>query len=184
MVTRHDNGQDHDAENYFMDAIGAFEEGKFADAAPRFELLARLVPDHPLALLMLGRSLIELHEFERAVTALHGHLNIDPNSVEARIYLGLAYTECGKQDLAQEKFEEALSIKTNSLLAMENLIIMKISSGKLEEALAELMKLKTEYPRDGNIIELIILALGRQGAWNAAKQYIHSLEDLTAATHA
>jgi tetratricopeptide (TPR) repeat protein len=175
LVTRrdHDDGEDLDAEHYFMDAIGALEEGKFLDAAQRFEMLAKLVPDHPLARLMLGRSYVELLEFEKAVTTLHEHLNIDPNSVEARIYLGLAYAECGQPDLAEEMFKEALAIKSNSMLAMEDLIIVKISSGRLDEALEELVRLNKEHPKDRNIIELIVLVLGQQGAWQAASQYVH-----------
>jgi tetratricopeptide (TPR) repeat protein len=169
-------GSNRDLEDYLVDAIELFENGEYNDAGERFGTIAKLYPDHPLAHLMLARCCIELNEFERAITSLHNHLRIVPNSLEARIYLGLAYYECKAPDLAMEKFEEALAIKGNSMLAWENLIITKISSGKLDEALNDLTSLKEKNPNDRNIVELIVLTLGRLGKWEAAKQYVHSMD--------
>lgn len=160
-------------EKFLIDAIDLFENGDFEQATERFTIISHMYPEHPLAHLMLGRALIELKQFEKAITALRQHLKLFPSSIEAMIYLGLAYYECGENELAKERFEEALSIKTSSLLAYENLIILKIESNKLDEALSDLIELQKSHPNDRNIAELLILTLGKQGKWEAAKQHIH-----------
>lgn len=163
-------------EHFLADSIDLFERGHFQAASKRFSEIIEIYPDHPLAHLMLGRSYVELKQFDKAIESFKNHLKIVPNSVEAMIYLGLAFYECDELALAQEKFEDALRIRSTSLLAKENLIITKIYSNNLNEALTDLLELHASYSQDRYIIELIILTLGRLGKWEAAKQYInHSL---------
>jgi len=165
-----------DVEDYLVDAIYAFENRQLEEAAGLFELIGRAVPEHPLAYLMLGRCFLEMKEFERAANAFFQHLSIAPNSVEGLIYLGLTYYECGELESAQERFEQAISLKRDSLLVKENLAITRLASGNLKSALDDLIALYEESPDDYNIIELIVLTLGRLGKWEAAKQYMHKME--------
>jgi tetratricopeptide (TPR) repeat protein len=171
-------------ENFLIDAIEAFENGNLPDAVERFNLIIKAYPDHPLAHLMVARCYIEGKKFEKAIDALYGHLKVVPNSVEAMVYLGLAYYECGELALAQSRFEEAMKLKQNSTLARENLVITKISAGHLDEALNELIALHDEQPQDQNVVELLVLTLGRLGKWEAAKQYIHHMGKAQPATGA
>jgi tetratricopeptide (TPR) repeat protein len=162
----------NEVEHFLLDAIVSFEDSDFQVAVQRFELIVKAYPDHPLAHLMLGRAYIELKRYEKAIMALYSHLRIVPNSVEAMIYLGLAYYECNELKIAMEKYQEALLLRSGSLLARENLIITKISAGRLDEALDDLIEIRKEKPDDQDVIELMVLVLGRLGKWEAAKQFI------------
>jgi tetratricopeptide (TPR) repeat protein len=171
-----------DLEHFLVDAIEAFESHNYDEAIRRFRLLIEAHPDHPIAHLMLGRSLVELKRYQPAIEEFYKHLKVTPNSVEAMICLGLAYYECNEFALAQSRFEEAMKLRDSSI-ARENLIITKISAGRLDDALNDLIALNKENPDDKNTIELLILTLGRMGKWEAAKQYIyHNLGGTQAAT--
>ncbi len=163
-------------EQYLVDAIYLFESRKFKEAARQFRVITRAFPDHSLAHLMLGRCLIELEDYEGATDALFRHLKIVPQSVEGLIYLGLTYYECGKLDSAVERFEQAMELKKDSVLVRENLAITRMASGKLDQALDELVALHEERPNDPSLVELIVLTLGRLGRWEAAKQYVHEMK--------
>lgn len=165
-----------DAALFLIDAIDAFENRNYEEAIRRFNLLGEAYPNHPLAHLMLGRCFIELKRFESAINEFYKHLKVVPNSVEAMIYLGLAYYECGELALAQARFEEAMKLRVSSYLARENLVITKIASGQLEDALNDLLAMNKEDPADKNVVELLVLTFGKMGKWEAAKQYIqHNL---------
>jgi tetratricopeptide (TPR) repeat protein len=164
--------------HFLVDSIDLFENGRYKEAANHFGLIIRAYPEHPLAHLMLARTYIELKAYKQAINSLFMHLQIVPNSVEAMIYLGLSYYECGEMPLAEERFEEAMKLRGNSLLVRENLAIARIQSGNLEEALDDLVGLHKDEPNDQGIIELIVLTLGRLGKWEAAKQYVHQMDEL------
>jgi Flp pilus assembly protein TadD len=168
-----------DVEHFLIDAIESFENRDYVEAIKRFQLIAKLYPDHPIAHLILGRAYIELKDFPRAIVALYDHLEVVPDSAEAMIYLGLAYFECNELGLAQARFEEAMKLKVNSVLARENLVITKISAGRLEEAMADLLQLRKERPGDQSLVELVVLALGKMGKWEAAKQYLQQNDGST-----
>ena len=163
---------------YLVDSIYLFENGDYTAAGKQFQQITQAFPEHPLAHLMLGRTLIELKEYKAAIDSLSKHMQIVPNSVEAMIYLGLAYYECDETELAEEKFEQAMQFRENSMLARENLAITRIRSGELEEALDDLIALHEVEPSDTGIVELLVLTLGRLGRWQAAKQYVHQMDGL------
>jgi len=165
-------------EHYLVDAIESFESGRFSEAAHHFEAIATVVPEHPIANLMLGRSLIELGSYEKAINALFRHLKVVPDSVEALIYLGLTYYECGEHEQAVERYEQALQLREKSVLIRENLAITRMSAGELDIAIDELVALHEDKPEDPSITELLVLALGRLGRWEAAKHYVYRLKDL------
>jgi pentatricopeptide repeat protein len=170
--------KDKSLAEYLVDAIYAFETSDYKAAAARFRLITRAYPDHPLAHMMLARCCLELQQFEQALDALFKHLRIVPDSVEALVYLGLTYYECGEMEAASERYEEALQLRGNSILIRENIVITKIQAGELEDALDNLAALHDETPNDPGITELLVLVLGRLGRWEAAKQYVHEMKKM------
>jgi len=169
-------------ESYLLDAFEAFEAGNFWEAAGQFEAIALVEADHPFANLMMGRSLIEMGEYEKAINALFNQLKIDPNSVEALIYLGLTYYECGEFEQAMERYEQAFQIRRTSILVRENMAIARLTAGELDKALDDLVALHEEKPEDPGITELLVLALGKLGKWEAAKRYVYRLKDVDLST--
>jgi tetratricopeptide (TPR) repeat protein len=168
-----ERGKRDGIEHFLVDAIEAFEKHDYAEAIRKCQLITQAYPEHSLCYLLLGRAYIKEKEYERALEALHKHLAVVPKSVEAMIYLGLAYYESNDLSHAQARFEEAMKLRAESLFARESLVITKIAAGRLEDALDDLILLQKEHPRDRTISELLILTLGRLGKWEDAKQ--HSL---------
>ncbi len=157
---------------YLEEAIAEFEDGDYANAAHHFTLIVNAFPDHPLAFLMLGRTLIELNDLPNAVNALFKHLAIDPGSIEAMILLGLAEFESGQIEAAKERFEQALNLKHDSILAMENLTMTHFQEGRLELALQELETLHKDEPENCEILHFLVIVHGKLGNWDSAKEYV------------
>ncbi len=161
-------------EEYLVEAIIAFENGQYSEAAELLIQIANAQPEHLLAHLLLARTLIQLNQHDQAVHALLNHLDIDPESAEAHIYLGLVYYDLNEIEQAEEAFEKATHLKRDSVLARENLAIARIQAGELREALDTLFVLHDENREDRIINELIVLALGKLGHWDAAKRFAKS----------
>jgi len=158
-------------EHFLMEAIFEFENGEFRDSIEHFRMLLRLDPGNPLANLFLARCHIESKDYGMAIVYLLDHLNIIHDSVEALILLGLCYFECGETKLAEERFEQALKLKKDVALIKENLAIVEIADGKYEAALNRLVGIHWENPKNRDILEMIVLTLGKLGRWEEAKNY-------------
>ncbi len=158
-------------EVYLVDAIESFEEGQYERAATLFDVISSKYPNHPIAYLMLGRCYIELNSYSLAITAFQQHLRNYPDSTEALIYLGLTYLECGEFHQAEERFTEALCLGRGSETIQENLALTRLQAGEYESAIDDLLALHDEHPNNSEILEMLILALGRNGDWEAAKMY-------------
>lgn len=171
-----DRRKDRNLALELVEAIDLFENGQFRDAAEGFGHILGADHEHPIAHLMFGRALIEMEEYEFALKALERHLQLVPDCVEALIYMGLACYELKRYDGAIDYFEKAHELKKDSVMATENLAIAQIAINDLSDALDELIELHEENPKDTEIIELIVLTLGKQGAWEDAKQWTEMMK--------
>ncbi|HEX9745523.1 MAG TPA: tetratricopeptide repeat protein [bacterium] len=157
-------------QTYLFDAISDFEDGKYEEAVTAFTTFTAVVPNHPLAHLLLARAYMALGKHEKAVNALFDHLRyVDDRSLEANVYLGVAYYELGRKDMARQRFEQAIMKKEDNLLVRENLALTRLETGKYEEALDDLLELKTILPEDQAINALLVKALGKLGKWETAQ---------------
>jgi len=171
-------GRENSMENYLANALDSFENGDYSEAVRYFEEIHKEFPRHPLAMIMLARVAIELNDYDKALENLFGHLEHDPDSVEAIIYVGLALFQRKELDLAEKYFTKALELRQTSEMIRENLAITRMQAGKFMEAIDDLVELHNENPNDLKILELLILALGRGGKWEAAKQYAIKLQQI------
>lgn len=171
------NSEMPDPEKHLLEGIYAFETGKYEHAAAKFEAITDAFPEHALAYLMLGRTHIELKQYEKAGEALRMHLEVVPYSVEGMICLGLSYYENNDYALAEEWFRRAMTLRADSLLVRENLAITLIAASELEQALEELTNLYEEQPHDPAILGLLVLTLGKLGRWEAASQLVAHSEE-------
>jgi Flp pilus assembly protein TadD len=165
-----------------VDAFDHFENGRLEEAAEGFGHILGADTEHPIAHLMFGRVLVEMKEYEFALKALQRHLELVPDCVEALIYMGLACYELERFDGAVEFFERAHELKKDSVMATENLAIAQMAINDLSDALDELLELHEEEPLDTEIIELIVLTLGKQGQWDAAKQWTQIMKQASGST--
>ena len=161
-----------------FDAIAAFEDGNYAEAESMFSNMIRSDKKHPLAYIMVARTLILQKKNAQALDYLFHHLNyVDSKSIEALTYMGLVYYELEDTKSALKFFELAYTYREENLLIKENLAIANLELGKLDEALEFLSDLYDEFPQDRVIGELLVNTLGRLGKWEPAGNIIHALKN-------
>ena len=95
-------------------------------------------------------------EFRKAVAA-------SPNSVAARINLGVTLSQLGDTQGAAEQFEEAIRIEPQSVNAHYNLAILLAGQNQHEKAIAHLQSALAVDPNDKNVQMLLASELVKVG---------------------
>jgi tetratricopeptide (TPR) repeat protein len=95
-------------------------------------------------------------EFRKAVAA-------SPNSVAARINLGVTLSQLGDTQGAAEQFEEAIRIEPQSVNAHYNLAILLAGQNQHEKAIAHLQSALAVDPNDKNVGALLASELVKAG---------------------
>ncbi len=93
-----------------------------------------------------------------------------PNNPSILSLLGNAYMGIKKYDLAQEYFEKVLTLVPGSDVGLTNLARSKIASGKLEDAIKNLLEAKNEA------VEQIELNLLLADAYSKSRQHLKTVE--------
>jgi len=134
-------GMDGEAESFYKNAIklfpyfeGAFfnlgnvyfREGDFKSAGENYTKLAELNPSNTSALNNLGRTLIELGEYQKAIDLLEKAPALG-DEVYINYHIALAYFMLDNNIKAIEKAEKALEAKPDFIPALE--LIKKIKNG-------------------------------------------------------
>jgi tetratricopeptide (TPR) repeat protein len=80
----------------------ALQEGRYADAASKFETALKEHPERTDALVGLGIARYEQQGYDEAVAHLSQAISQDPKRADAQLYLGLSYLERGDEASAAE----------------------------------------------------------------------------------
>lgn len=103
------------AQTVGFDIIGVGAEGE-AKMQARLEAMKARVeanPSDPWAHVDLANALIDLKEFNDAMTELHRALEFDPQSAHAHALLGYLYSRQGDLDKAEQSLQQATQIDDN-----------------------------------------------------------------------
>ena len=100
-------------------ARAALAEGRYEEAASRFEEILARHPDRVFALVGLGKARYKLGAFDEAITALTRAAAQAPKSETARLYLGLAYLRKGEDGPAEEHLKALLGLEPHRRLAAQ-----------------------------------------------------------------
>ena len=84
--------------------------------------VAKLRADDVQLLLYAAGGLASLGSYEKAETTFKRVIEIDPNNIDARLFLGQTYQDTEKHDAAIEQYRTALELDTNNLRATTKLI--------------------------------------------------------------
>ena len=82
------------------------KSGRLEDGRELFTVIAEAEPKNPEALNGLGYTNRKLGHFDIAFNYYQQALDIDPNYLDAREYLGEGYAVAGKIDLAKQQLAE------------------------------------------------------------------------------
>ncbi len=102
-------------------------------------------------------------EFRKAVAA-------SPNSVAARINLGVTLSQLGDTQGAAEQFEEAIRLEPQSVNAHYNLAILLAGQNQHEKAIAHLQSALAVAPNDINVQFLLVSELVKVGRCSEASE--------------
>src|SRR5919197_2154013 len=100
-------------------ARSALAEGRYEEAASRFEEILARHPDRLDALVGLGKARYKLGAFDEAITMLARAAAQAPKSETARLYLGLAYLRKGEDGPAEEHLKALLGLEPHRRLAAQ-----------------------------------------------------------------
>jgi tetratricopeptide (TPR) repeat protein len=132
-------------------------EWQMADLSPEIQKLAEKVQKDPTSRLFfpLAEEYLKSGFLEEAVIVLTEGLKRHPDYLSARVVLGKAYYEQGKQGEARHEFEEVLKINPDNLLAMRKLAAIYLQDGRLEEARRYSDALLSGNPKDAEMRQLL-----------------------------
>jgi len=86
----------------YGEGVSAYRQGRYAEAAERFEAIVAEHPERVEALVGLGVSRYRLGDWNGAAAALGDAAALQPAHPGARLYLGLAHLQRGDAPLAAE----------------------------------------------------------------------------------
>lgn len=111
--------------------------------AQRFEPARRACQDvlkenhqDPVALHLLGLIAFSENQLDVAISHMVAAAAIEPDSIEIRTNLGLAFRTAGRLDAAEEQFRLALSLKPDDSALLNELALTLIDQGEMDKAQA------------------------------------------------
>jgi tetratricopeptide (TPR) repeat protein len=87
------------------------KRGDLPQAVADYEAVLRFSPDHPYAMLSLGAALVQMGDYERAITLLNKGLALGYRVRPAYVLLAQAYQKTGRADLANETLRRAQELE-------------------------------------------------------------------------
>ena len=100
-------------------ARSALVEGRYEEAASRFEELLARHPDRLDALVGLGKAKYKLAAFDDAITVLTRAAAQAPKSESAHLYLGLSHLQKGEDGPAEDHLKALLGLAPHPRLAAQ-----------------------------------------------------------------
>jgi predicted TPR repeat methyltransferase len=150
------------------------EHGKSSEAATSFERALALEPFDAVVWLRLADSLMDLHEFDRAVAAYKHALALRAPFPEAHNNLAGALLHLGDAHGAIAECRQALAERPGYALALNTLGAALGKVGLLEEAIASLRRAISLRPAYANAYHNLGNLLDRAGRVDEAKQAYHA----------
>jgi tetratricopeptide (TPR) repeat protein len=106
----------------FLTALAYQEKGNVDAALDLYEELITIYPDNKNALYNCGYLyMVELEDFEQAITYYRQAIVVDPGFVSAVYNLGRTYEATGRYEEARLQYRQALELETNYSLAIDGL---------------------------------------------------------------
>jgi tetratricopeptide (TPR) repeat protein len=148
------------------------DAGRWAEAAPLFEALARQAPNNATSLFNLGETYVRCARFKEAANVLQRGIELRPSHVEALINLTIALARDGRRPEALSAYRRLSRIADNPIQRRYYLAHALEIEGRAAEAEAELRRVLAAAP--GHIESRALLAqlLLRRGAFEDAERHL------------
>jgi predicted Zn-dependent protease len=120
-------------------------------------------PDDTAASFHAGQALEKIHDTAGARDALETSLRLLPGQLPARLLLGKVYLELKDAKAAEDQFEAALLLQSDSFEAQLGLAEAQIANGNFTEAAQSLEALSKAHPKNAEIFSLLAAAYSGMG---------------------
>jgi len=117
-------------------AMRHFAAGRLPQAQRVYQQIRQSIPDHPVALHMLGFIAHQMGETDNVVDLISQAVAIAPDYIDAHFNLGNALKYSGRLDEAVASYRNALVLDPNYTEAHNNLGLALLDLGKWDEAVA------------------------------------------------
>lgn len=126
------------------------------------------VTSHPVGRVVAADKLLETNQLDKAITEYRKSLELDPDLVEARHNLGVAYLRKELYDEAISAFEKVLEIKPDDVLAQMNLGLAYTANGLYDKSIPLVQKVTENNPQDSDAHYYLAGAYRENGDYDEA----------------
>ncbi len=144
------------------------DQGRFAEAAERYEAAIAIQSEYVPARINLGAVLMALGRPDDAVAQLRAALQYDPLAAGAHYNLGLVFSARGELDDAARHYRDAIAAAPDYAEAHNNLGQVLATQGRLPEAAEHLRQALRLLPDAAEIHNNLGQVLGSQGSIDQA----------------
>lgn len=146
------------------------QAGDYARAAQHLKRAVAIRPDDAAAVFHEGVALAKSHDLQGARDALESSLKLLPGQFQARLLLGQVYLDLKDSKAAEDQFEAALLLQSDSVEAQLGLAKAQMISGNLAEAIQSLEAVSKTHPKNAEVFASLAIAYSNMGRSEEAKR--------------
>ena len=153
---------------HYMLGLSAWKSGDLARAESAFETALSIQPNHVKSLVNLSRVLIEQKRYDDAIVKLTAAEEVDPESATVPRLMARAHSAKGDFEQAVDAYRRAITLDGNDAWSMNNLGLLYLEQGFVEDALPYLAKAVLMKENVAAFHNNLGMALEHQGRFVAA----------------
>jgi len=153
---------------HYMLGLSAWKSGDLVKSESAFETALRIDPKHMKSLVNLSRVLIEQKRYDDAIVKLTAAEEVDPESATVPRLMARAHSAKGDFEQAVDAYRRAITLDGNDAWSMNNLGLLYLEQGFVEDALPYLAKAVLMKENVAAFHNNLGMALEHQGRFVAA----------------
>jgi tetratricopeptide (TPR) repeat protein len=153
---------------HYMLGLSAWKNGDLVKSEGSFETALRIDPKHMKSLVNVSRVLIEQKRYDDAIAKLTTAADVDPESAIVPRLMARALSAKGEFELAVDAYRRAIAIDGSDAWSMNNLGMLYLEHGFVEDALPYLAKAVQMNENVAAFQNNLGMALEHQGRFAAA----------------
>jgi tetratricopeptide (TPR) repeat protein len=153
---------------HYMVGLSAWKNGDLVKSEESFETALRIDPKHMKSLVNVSRVLIEQKRYDDAIAKLTTAADVDPESATVPRLMARAHSAKGEFELAVDAYRRAIAIDGSDAWSMNNLGMLYLEHGFVEDALPYLAKAVQMNENVAAFQNNLGMALEHQGRFAAA----------------
>jgi len=150
-------------------------QGDEALARKLIEEVIELDSKNTSALLFRAGLLLKEEAFDAAIVDARSILREDPESEKALLILAVGQLKNKNIELAQESLEKVLQINPKNLLAIKDLVRLKVAKKEYADAIVSLEKAHAMHKDDKDISVMLVDLYGKEQQWQKAEAIANEL---------